>query len=154
MRTLLPSMSLPRSSSGTLPTGKTGGSRFLAGSSLFAAMGRAASASRIAHAALRIERCSRQILGAVCACHHVVLDAHATEFLQLLDALPLDHLPDRLRSRLVQQLVDEVATRFDGDYAALIELAREPQERMVVRALDEFALGRSLQAADVVHLET
>src|SRR5689334_14543831 len=108
MCTLLPWMSLPRSSSGTLPTGKTGGSRFLTGSALFAAMGRAASASKIAHAALRTESRPGQVFRTVRACHHVVLDAHATEFLQLLDALPLDHLADGFRSRLVQQLVDEV----------------------------------------------
>jgi hypothetical protein len=44
-------------------------------------------------------------------CHDVILDAHAAEPLQLLDALPLDELAERLRLRFVQKLVDEIEAR-------------------------------------------
>jgi hypothetical protein len=84
---------------------------------------------------------------------HVVLDADAAEFLQLLDSRPLDHPADRLLPCFVQQLVDEIDAGLHGHHEPVLQLARQAQERMVVGALDLLAVGRSLGATHVVHLQ-
>ena len=75
--------------------------------------------------------------------------------LELRHSLPVDHFSDGLRFRFVQQLVDEVEPGLHGHHETVLELAREPQERMVVRPLDLLAVRRSrCSAAHVVHLQS
>ena len=62
-------------------------------------------------------------------------------------------LPIGFGLRLIQQLVDEVEPGLHGHHAAVFELPRQPQERMVVRPLDLLAFRRALQPAHVVHLQ-
>ena len=76
------------------------------------------------------------------------------EFPELLDPLPFDHLPNRFRPGFLQQLIDEVEPGLHGHDATVIEFARQPQERVVVRPFDLLALGRALQSAHIVHLQS
>src|SRR6187431_2580309 len=152
MRTPLPFVSLPSSCSGMLPTGNDGRSRFAAGSSPNAVLADTTKTS-IAHSAgLRMERGSGEIFLATRTGHHVVLDAHAAKVLEFRHSFPVDHFSDGPGLRFVQQLIDEVETRLHSYDESVLEPAREPQERMVVRPLNLLAVGRALCAADVMHL--
>src|SRR6188768_3270101 len=154
MRTLLPFMSLPSSSSGMLPTGNDGRTLFAAGSSAIAAPVDTANASNTHSAGLRIERQPGEIFLATRTRHHVVLDAHPAKVLEFRHSFPVDHFSDGFGLRFVQQLIDEVETRLHSHDESVLELAREPQERMVVRPLNLLAVGRALCAADVMHLQS
>jgi len=78
----------------------------------------------------------REILMRAGARDDVVLDAHAAEFRELLDALPLDHLPQRLPFRFIEKLIYEIEPRLDGYHEPVFQFPRQPQERMVGRPLD------------------
>src|SRR5882672_5773000 len=116
-------MSLPSSSSGTLPTLSAGD--FFSSSFADVPLARVnqPSATAIANASVRlcIECWPRQVFRPARARHHVVLDAHAAEFPEFCNPLQVDHLADRLRGGLVQQLVDEVAAGFHRHHEAILE---------------------------------
>src|SRR5688572_21396354 len=97
---------------------------------------------------------ARQVVVAARPGDHVILDADATERAQLLHARPVDRFAEGLALRLIQQLVDDVEARLHGDDRPVFELAREPQERMIVWTLDLATAGLTLSAADVVYLQT
>ena len=61
--------------------------------------------------------------------------------------------PSGFALRFIQQLVDEVEAGLDRDDEAVLELAREAQERMVGGPLDLAARRIALPPADVVHLQ-
>ena len=110
-------------------------------------------AARIVQGEVTPECLPREIFRHAGARDDVVFDAYATERLELRDPLPVDRLADGLRLRFVEQLVDEVEPRLDRHHEAILELARQAQERMVVRPLDFAAAGVALLPADIVHLQ-
>src|SRR5262245_43739948 len=125
MRVLLPSRSLPRSSCGMLPTSSAGRSSAFCAAIPAVANPRHAtisSANGVFTGASSGERGAGQVFVPAGPRHHVVLDAHAAELLELLDAAPLDHLADGLVLRFVQQLVDEIETGLHGDHEAILEM--------------------------------